>query len=465
MSEKRNNQRNKFSLFLLVTALAGTLFTGCDKPNINLNTNNFVSNNNTNIIYVDTFSTNLSTVLLDSFPTAGTGNILIGSYKDPYFGDITSRSFLQISKPSSVPQVSIFAVFDSISLIMRINKSYYGDTLIPQHIMVSQLDTNYQLPLPPLPRTFYNNTNFPYNPTPLGFTDVTIKPTALITSSIATKDSIQIRLPDSLGKSLLNLLYVKSEIVNNNTAFLNYFKGLCLYADNSSKGVIFGFKDSVYLRLVYHEPGASFRYVNVSFPINNATTAFNQITIDRTGTPLSVMAQFQQERKNPNVPTEVPAGLTNHAAYVQSMSGLQAKVNFPSVFTLSQRSDFVGVLKAQLILKPEPGSYSPLLALPKQLIASQTDLNNGIGAPLTLSGQIQYGNLITDYITGQNTQYSYDVTNYIKELLTIPTNQYGLILNIPSPANYTTFNRAVLGDKTNKNFSSKLIIYYISLPR
>jgi hypothetical protein len=144
---------------------------------------------------------------------------------------------------------------------------------------------------------------------------------------------------------------------------------------------------------------------------------------------------------------------------------LQAKVNFPSVFTLSQRSDFVGVLKAQLILKPEPGSYSPLLALPKQLIASQTDLNNGIGAPLTLSGQIQYGNLITDYITGQNTQYSYDVTNYIKELLTIPTNQYGLILNIPSPANYTTFNRAVLGDKTNKNFSSKLIIYYISLPR
>jgi hypothetical protein len=38
------------------------------------------------------------------------------------------------------------------------------------------------------------------------------------------------------------------------------------------------------------------------------------------------------------------------------------------------------------------------------------------------------------------------------------------MISVPSPANTTTFNRVVLGDKTNNVFNAKLIIYYVALP-
>ena len=192
---------------------------------------------------------------------------------------------------------------------------------------------------------------------------------------------------------------------------------------------------------------------------------FNQVSFDRTGTPLTAFNGIA--RPNPNIPAEVPSGSTNNAAYIQSMTGLQAKVLFPTIYTLTQFTDYISLLKAELVLKPIPGSYSPLLALPPKITASQTGVTNQLGPPLILGNAIQYGNLITDYITGVNTSYSYDVTNYLKQQLTLNNNiftQDGLMLSIPSPANYTSFDRVVLGDKNNKNFSVQLIVYYISFP-
>jgi hypothetical protein len=464
MSMKRINRGWKFSTAFFLTVLSIILLTGCEKPNIAFGTN-FVANNTTNIVVLDTFSANLSTVMLDSIPTAGTGVMLIGSYDDSYFGNISSRSFLQIAKPASIPAISEFAVFDSISLIMRINKSFYGDTTIPQRYYVNQLAEDYLFPLPPLPRTFFNTSSIPYFATPLGFKDVTIKPTAVITSSVSTKDTVQIMLPDSLGLDLMQLMYNKSFTVTNPTAFLNFFNGIMISADPSGKGVIYGFNDSVFIRLVYHEPGANFHYVNVNFPLNNSAMQFNQVSFDRTGTPLTAFNGLQEP--NPTIPLEVPSGSTNNAAYIQSMTGLEAKVLFPTIYTLTQFSDYISLLKAELVLKPIPGSYSPLLALPPRIIASQTGITNQLGPSLVLGNAIQYGNLVTDYITGVNTSYTFDVTAYLKQQLTLNSNiftQDGLMLSIPSPANYTSFDRVVLGDKNNKNFSAQLIVYYISFP-
>jgi hypothetical protein len=463
MSMQRKNKQKKISITLLVPVLAMFLLAGCDKPNINFGTN-FVSNNNTNIIVVDTFSANLSTVALDSFATAGTGAMLIGSYNDSYFGNIVARSFLQIGIPT-IPALTVQSTFDSISLIMRVNKNYFGDTTLTQRYYVSQLDTPISLPKQPTTQsTFYNNSTVPFNPVPLGFTDVTIRPTAGITSQVA-KDSVKVRLPDALGQQLLDLMYRKSDTVTNLTSFVNFFKGLCIYSDSTNKGAIYSFRDSLIIRLYYHNPGAPANYFNVDFPMSNGSLQFNQVTIDRSATPLSVLTAIQASRPNPLIPAEVPSSLTNNSAFIQSMTGLEVKVKFPSIFTLSQFSDYIGILKAQLILKPLPGTYSVNLPLPPQVIASQTGITNQLGGTLALGNAVQYGNLITDYTTGQNTSYTYDVTSYLQQQILISgNNDNGLILNIPSPAKNTTFNRAVLGDKTNRVYNTTLRIYYISLP-
>ncbi len=463
MSITRKNKYKNVSITFLVSVLATCFLAGCDKPNINFGTT-FVNNNNTNIIVVDTFTATLSTVALDSFPTAGTGTMLIGRYNDPYFGNITSRSFLQMGIPA-IPGLTYQSAFDSLSLIMRVNKNYFGDTNLVQRYYVSQLDTTINLPKQPtVQTTFYNNSSIPFNPVPLGFSDVVIKPTAAITSQ-AAKDSVKIRLPDALGLQLLDLMFRRSDTVTNLISFRNFFKGLCIYPDTTKPGVIYSFRDSLIIRLYYHQPGAPAVYLHIDFPINNGALQFNQVTIDRSTTPLSILPQIQAARVNPTIPAEVPSTLTNHAAFVQSMTGLEVKVMFPTLFTLSQFPDYIGLLRAVLVLKPLTGTYSPSLPLPPQLIASQTNQNNVLGPPLTFGGSAENGNLVTDYVTGQNTAYTYDVTTYLTQQITIPgINQNGLMLNIPSPANNTAFNRVVLGDKTNKVYNVTLTIYYISLP-
>jgi hypothetical protein len=186
----RNNQFRQNSILFLLPAFVTLVLTGCEKPSINFG-NSFSNENTTNVVVTDTFRVDLSTVFVDSFATAATGSILVGRYKDPYFGTIASETFLQISPPSNLPTITNLAIYDSVALILRINKTYYGDTTVAQRYMVSQLQSLIQLP--GVQTTFYNNSTFPYDPSsPLGYSDVQINPTAFFTSQ-KINDTIKIR--------------------------------------------------------------------------------------------------------------------------------------------------------------------------------------------------------------------------------------------------------------------------------
>jgi len=218
------------------------------------------------------------------------------------------------------------------------------------------------------------------------------------------------------------------------------------------------------MRLYYHEPGVITNYKHIDFPFNNKSFQFNNISVDRSASPLAVLNSIQASRPNQLIPAEAPSSLTNNAVYVQGTTGIQTKLRFPYISNLLNIPDYIGILKAQLILTPIAGTFNPELALPQQMILSATDQNNELGTVIYFNGQVQYGNLLVDYVYGQNTLYTYDVTTYIKELLTLGSNNTdGLILSVPSPASETTFNRVVFGDNTNKNYKITLKIYYISL--
>jgi hypothetical protein len=455
--------------YLLIALLGASLAvfsSACQKPSISFGSA-FVSNNNTNIIVIDTCNVQLSTLLQDSFPTAGTGAMLLGHYQDPYFGTITSRTFAQIGNPvganiSTIPGVAL----DSICLIMFLNKWFYGDTIIPQRYYVSQLDTVITYPFP-TQRTFYNNSSFPYNPTPWGYTDVSISPTANFSSQQAL-DSVKIRLPDSLGQTLIRMIQNHSDTVTNLNTFLSYFKGIVVYSDSSAgnSGAMFGFKDTVLMRLYYQVPGVYTTLYHFDFRLYNKFYQFNQITADRTGTPLAILNTLQASRPNPLIPTQAPSNLTNNAVYVQGASGIQTKITFPSLLNIASLPDYLGISRALLILKPLPGTFNQELPLPPQLVLSQSNETNVLGPPITSGSGTQFGSLIVDYTYGVNTSYTYDITSYIQGQMTvggITQAQDALILNVPFPANGSTTDRVVFGDNTNKNYTISLRLYYVSL--
>jgi hypothetical protein len=439
--------------------LAIVTLISCQKqPVVSFGTTFVQDNNNAKILVADTFSANLSTIFLDSIATAGSGTMLIGRYTDPSFGTIMSRSFLQITPPASIPPISTYAGYDSIALIMRVNKgSYYGDTTIPQTYTVYRVSSYYTLPYQQ--NTFYSNSSFPIDSLhPLGSQTVTIFPNSNYTTQLAD-DSVKIKLSDALGQDLYNKLYNQSDTLRNPTNFAFWFNGLCIAPSAGSSGDIFGFRDTVVVRVYYHEPSVTLLTHFIDFPMTNGGQQFNNIVHDNSANPWNKLNQPTQPIVAPQTPPLTPSSQTGGAAYLQPATGLQVKITFPSLRSLILRPDYLSVLRATLTIRPVPGSYSTVYKLPPQLGLFTTDQNN-----LPQSSLSGTGNLVVDYLYGNSTEYDYDITAYIQQQIALSTvNQNGLIINIPTGGN-TTFARAVLADNTapvTQRISLK--IYYVSL--
>ncbi len=314
------------------------------------------------------------------------------------------------------------------------------------HLSVYQLKSQYFFPL--YQSQFYNNTDFDVDPTPLGSTNVLIYPNIT--------DSVSIRLTDAMGQNLFNLYKSNDYVLQTTTNFLPYFKGLQLAPSPTGMSAVYGFNDSVIMRLHYHETDVFPESKFLDFPFYNSDNKqFNQVKTDRTGTPVAV---FNSTNK------ELVSSSTGNNVFTQTLTGFMAKIKFPTLRNLVLRPDYVKILKAELILQPVKNSYGLFTPLPPNLSAFTTDQSNLLGAPLSFSTGVQTGNLVVDPIYNENTSYTYDITSYLQQQVLIgSSNQNGLLFAPPSPASISTLNRVVFGDQKNKLGSIKLNVYYVSV--
>src|SRR4030042_4307130 len=81
------------------------------------------------LVLIDTFSIDMSTVILDSIPTSGTDLLLTGIYNDNNLGKIVTKSYFQVGFPKKY-SVDKQEYFDSVSLIITYSGYSYGDTLV-----------------------------------------------------------------------------------------------------------------------------------------------------------------------------------------------------------------------------------------------------------------------------------------------------------------------------------------------
>ena len=377
---------------------------------------------------------------------SGSATVLAGSYVDNSFGKITASSFVELSPPA-LTTLDTKSVYDSLVLILRPNKTYYGDTSLSSQLFVYQLTNPINFPL--YQTQFYNNTNFPVDPTPLGTS------TTLIYPNIT--DSVFIRLSDTKGNELFNLYNSGDYTIQNTTSFINYFKGLKITPAASGMHAIYGFNDTVTMRLYYHINGLFTTPKMLDFKYYNGDNKqFNQVLSNRSGTSLAAFGGSDQEISSAN---------TNNSSYLQYITGFIPKIQFPTIRSLLLRPDYLKIVRAELIVTPVNQSYTGSTPLPPKLYAYTTDQLNNLGSPLvsTTSSGYQTGNLVIDPLYNSNTTYVYDVTSYLQQQIAINyANQNGLLLIPPSPASITTFNRLVIGDKKNSGGALQLKVYYVS---
>ncbi|HVV05059.1 MAG TPA: DUF4270 family protein [Puia sp.] len=467
------NKYQKKEKFLLLSPVLLLLFlaTSCQKqPILNFGSNYNGDNGSADIVVVDTATVLMSTVRVDSTATAGTGYLQIGQYKDDYFGNIRSRAFLQVASPS-LPKITAFDGYDSLYLIMLFRKGnpFYGDTTSEMTINVNQVNELYQLSDARQQRAFYSNWSFGTDPTSLGTAKVKMYPT-IPYSTQGFGDTVKVKLDSALGAQLFNMIYNNADTITKSANWLNWFHGLCISADPASgtKGAIYGFSDSAIMRIYYHEVGTTTSIKTIDFGMTNKSFQFNNITVDRSTSPLAAL-----KAPNPSLPSQTPPATLSTdlggAGYLQSATGLNVKLTFPYLNGIAHRSDYLSVVRAVLTVRPIGNSFTTTWTLPPQVSIDYTDLNNLIGAPIPSSttGSSQTGSMTVNYAAPQNTAYTYDVTTFVKSQIldvSVGAADRGLMLSVPSPNNVNSFARTVLADG-NAPTTQKvtLSVYYLSL--
>jgi hypothetical protein len=399
-------------------------------------------NNYTSLAFVDTIGVRLSTVVTDSFATNSATSLLVGRYKDPYLGIVSTKAFFQLSYPGSVVNIPSSAVFDSLVFIVRTNHYYYGDTSRPQTISIHELSETISYSYN---SKLYNTSNVNENATPLGSRTMLISP--------AATDSIVIRLSNAKGQEIFTKLQQQTAEVTQPSDFLNYFKGISISVGTGDTSAAYGLtgSTSMAMRLVYHLTTPYVQSGFVDFPMQVNDLAFNQVLSDRSGTglPSSGFA-------------EILSTQTADHAFSQYGAGLLAKMTFPSLRDIIRSDKIVTLLKAELIIRPAAGSFdNNKYKLPTKLFMYITNGANAIGQPVedSVKSGVDYENPVIDAIYGENTYYRFNITSYIGQMLTTAgSTDDGFFLLQSSGSSSMNVNRVVINDANRSNYKTQLLL-------
>ena len=385
---------------------------------------------------IDTFSVDISTVIMDSLATSSTGRILVGNYTDDTFGKVECRSFFQIGKPDSVyfSVVKDDDIYDSLSLVIEYDNYFFGDTTKSQKIAVHQLTENLKYN-----DNYYisNRRTFNYNPQPIGSIIYSPRPNNPV-------DTLVIKIDDEVGRDLFMKLKNHSDILLDEETFINYFHGLLLVPGESYNGSIIGFKASS-AKLILHTTRNEISDEEFDYEfLADTTLQFNNVSHDFSSSKLNGLV----EQKN-----KLSSIKSGGLSFLQGAVGLAIRVDFPSLEDILLRERGT-ITKAQLSIQPMKDSYKDF-ALPFELDIYISDKSN------EMVGTLSYpvSTLKVDELYHEETAYTFDITDYITGELSDsyvePGN--GLLILLPDDDLYSTLKRLVIEAK-----NSKLKIYYLS---
>jgi len=444
----------KIYKYIPVTAVAGImLITSCTKQSEFEIGKDFIESE-TRLQVVDTFRVDLSTVIQDSLRTSATNVALVGNLKDDIFGSIECETYFDLGF-SVFGAIEDKAYFDSAAFILPYTGYNIGDTLSPMtlsiHALTEKITTGSDGYL-------YNINSFDFQPEPISTVTFYPQPHS------ETDTSLNFRA-DALGEDLFNKIRDNDENVSSSEWFMDYIKGFIVTPGNATNKAVIGLEageNKITLKIYYHLRFEDPEKKVITISMGGTNHQFNHIDYDMSNTYLNNIK---------NSGNKMMAFETANKSYMQGLTGLITKVQFPSLQDIFLESNWK-ILKAELIIEPSAGSYENY-PLPEKLYIYQTDLVSRSSSIL----KDERGNSISqlvdddnnpltaffeyDKILGENTRYSYDITAYINKELAGKYFEYkrGLHLGLSQDDYRTTLDRILF---EGKKPPVKLRLYYLS---
>jgi hypothetical protein len=395
----------------------------------------------TRLQVIDTFSVNVSTVLIDSLKTSATKIALAGNYRDDIFGSVNVKAFFDLGY-QDFEEIEEKATYDSAAFSLKYTGYSYGDTTsllkLDIHMLAEKIE--------PYSGYLYNTSSFDYSPEVTGSVSFYPAPESADTA---------VYVPvNALGEDLFNKIRDNDENLSNSELFSDYLKGFVITSGSPDNKSVIGFtadKENLKLIIYYHLDAEEPEKKEITLSMGQENHQFNSVKFDHTNTPLN---DIEAEG---NV---IPSSRTNNYGFLQGMVGLIPKLQFPSLNEILAIRRWK-ILKAELVIEPVYNSYD-MFGLPKQLYIYDTDRENRVntillddlGNPLTAT--LKY-----DDIYEEEVRYTYDITKFINDELSDAYFDYnhGLMPGLAED-NFTSSLERLLIEC--KNPPVKLRIYFLT---
>ena len=448
--------KNYFKSILFILLLA---FTACKKAPTKLGNSILPEQNNLTLFNTDTFSIIAQTIREDSLLTSALTRNTLGYIDEPTFGKTISNLYIQIGLPFNNVNLGDFAYTDSLVLYLDI-PGYYGDATTTQTINV------------------YKLTNDLVAGTEHYSDEITSADIELLGAATYTPSSGSNQVAIYLKKTLADTFLAQSGTNNfvNNDNFINFFKGFFITIDTNnlandinttysktSSTNFSGLGNILFVNLASANSKLSLYYGNettdslvFNFILNNNPPHYNQISHN-----------YNNALANNYINTASTKG--DSIVFLQSLAGLKAKLNFPSIQNLKN----VLINKAELTVTivNDPNNIDSIFSAPSQLICLPIveDGSNNFSFPDLFAGPNYYGG--TKTTENNKSVYTFNLARHFQNIVDGQTD-YGLYIitsdddifsipfaNIPFTSAQIA-NRLIIGGGNHSSGSIKLNLLY-----
>jgi hypothetical protein len=247
-----------------------------------------------NGVTTDTFELVTYTIEDDSIISSNPSNTVLGSYVDPKFGKMDASFYTQFRLAAANPNFGDVStiVVDSFVLALKY-VGFYGDQYA-QNFEVHEMEESIYVDT-----TYYTFTSKAVKPTnliPEGKRTISPRPLDRTVVGTDTVDAqLRIHIDTNLAKNLIQAAVDGSGTYASNEAFLQYFKGLYIKANNPNQSVgkgavlYFNLNDAASkLTIYFRQAGESKRY---DYLINSSCADFAHVEITNNGFPIQSVIQ------------------------------------------------------------------------------------------------------------------------------------------------------------------------------
>lgn len=430
-------------VYILINISLIFLFSNCSLENEELSLGSDFVESSTDIIEVDTFYLELSTVLLDSIKTSNLGVVLSGCYEDSIIGKIKATSYMRFGAPADF-DIENSDIYDSLTLVLPYSDYSFGDTNLVQQILIYRLSENIELAANS--GKFYNTSELNKYEIPLASYSFYPRP---------KKDTIvEIRLSNELGLDILNKIKSNAIEVSSTVEFQKYFFGIAITTDDLQGNSIIGFEgDDVKMKLYVSRITEESKQLIYEFSNDSKSYQFNQISGDRTNSLLNNLS-VQEGSLN--------SIYTNNKSYILGGCGILTKIRFP-YFKAGIFNENDLILDAELILRPSPENYNT--GFPDLVFYKTNEYNDFEVINADVNGNPEVAKFNNDELYKEDTYYSFDLTDFFKAELEKDyfDNNIGLFVTLNSPYFNTTVDRMILYGNGNYKKRPILKITYLKI--